>query len=246
VGGSGFLAVYVAGIVLGNGTMPYRIGVARVHDALAWLGQVAMFLVLGLLVFPSRLLGVAWLGLILALVLGVIARPLVTALCLAPFGFSLRENAFVGWVGIRGAVPIVLATIPVMAGVAGAEWMFSLVFFMVVVNAIIPGTTVAWLSRRLDLAKPEVPAPSTTVQIESTIPLSAAVLSFYVHPALAVAGASMAELPLPEGCAITMIARGEELIAPNVSTRLEVGDHVYVLAKPDDVPVVRLMFGSPD
>ena len=244
--GSGFLAVYVAGLVLGNGPLPYRASLARVHDALAWLGQVAMFLVLGLLVFPSRLVDVAAIGLVLALILSFVARPLAVALCLLPFRFSLRETFFVGWVGIRGAVPIVLATIPVLSHVQGAEWAFNLVFFMVVVNAIVPGTTVGWMSRRLDLAAPEAPTPPATVEIESPRPMSAAVRSFYVDGALAVAGASIADLPLPEGSAVTLIARKQDLLAPNASSRLEVGDHVYVLMRAEDEPIIRLMFGSPE
>jgi potassium/hydrogen antiporter len=244
--GSGFLAVYVAGLILGNGPLPYRGSLARVHDALAWLGQVAMFLVLGLLVFPSRLVDVAAIGLVLAVILGFAARPLAVALCLLPFGFSLRETFFIGWVGIRGAVPIVLATIPVLSQVEGAEWAFNLVFFMVVVNAIVPGTTVGWVSRRLDLAAPESPTPPATVEIESPRPMSAMVRSFYVDSALAVAGANVADLPLPEGSAVTLIARNEDLLAPNASSRLEVGDHVYVLMRPEDEPIIRLMFGSPE
>jgi cell volume regulation protein A len=232
--------------VLGNGPLPYRASLSRVHDALAWLGQVAMFLVLGLLVFPSRLVDVAPIGLVLAIILSFAARPLAVILCLLPFRFSVRETFFVGWVGIRGAVPIVLATIPVLSRVEGAEWAFNLVFFMVVVNAIVPGTTVGWVARRLDLAAREMPAPPATVEIESPRPLSATVRSFYVDRALAVAGADVADLPLPDGSAVTLVARGQELLPPNVATRLEVGDHVYVLMRPEDEPLIRLMFGSPE
>ena len=105
--------------------MPYRTAVRRVHDALGWLAQIVMFLLLGLLVFPSRLVPVAGVGLAVALVLAFVARPLVVALCLAPFRFPLTEIAYVGWVGLRGAVPIVLATIPVMSGAPGARVLFD-------------------------------------------------------------------------------------------------------------------------
>jgi cell volume regulation protein A len=205
-----------------------------------------MFLVLGLLVFPSRLLPVAPIGLVLALILSFAARPLAVTLCLLPFRFSPRETFFIGWVGIRGAVPIVLATIPVLSRVEGAEWAFNLVFFMVVVNAIVPGTTVGWTARKLDLAARELPSPPATLEIESSTPLSATVRSFYVDADLAVAGASVSELPLPEGSAVTLIARNQDLLPPGIDTRLEVGDHVYVLMRPGDEPLIRLMFGSPE
>jgi potassium/hydrogen antiporter len=125
--GSGFLAVYLTGLILGNGPLPYRTGLLRVHDALAWLSQVGMFLILGLLVFPSRLLDVAAVGLGISLLLAFVIRPLVVAFILAPFRYQVREVLYIGWVGLRGAVPIVLATSPVLVGAPGAERLFDLV-----------------------------------------------------------------------------------------------------------------------
>ena len=118
LGASGFLSVYVTAVILGNGALPYRNSLLRVHDALAWLAQIAMFLVLGLLVFPSQLPAVAGVGLGLAFFLAVIARPLVVGACLWPFGYKAKEVLYVGWVGLRGAVPIILATMAVLAGVS--------------------------------------------------------------------------------------------------------------------------------
>ncbi|HEX2141915.1 MAG TPA: potassium/proton antiporter [Candidatus Limnocylindria bacterium] len=118
--GSGFLAVYLTGLIMGNGPLPYRPGLLRVHDALAWLSQVGMFLILGLLVFPSRLLDVAAVGLGISLLLALVIRPLVVAVILAPFHYRVREVLYIGWVGLRGAVPIVLATFPVLVGAPGA------------------------------------------------------------------------------------------------------------------------------
>jgi potassium/hydrogen antiporter len=111
LGGSGFLAVYLSALIIGNGQIPFRAGVLRVHDALAWLSQITMFLILGLLVYPSRLLEIAIPGVLIALFLAVVARPLMVAACLLPFRFKLPEIAYVGWVGLRGAVPIILATV---------------------------------------------------------------------------------------------------------------------------------------
>src|SRR4029079_2355517 len=125
--GSGLLGVYVAGVTLGAGDLPYRAGLFRVHDALAWLSQITMFLLLGLLVTPSHLAAVAPIGLVLGLLLAFVARPLVVAVCPAPLGFRRQEVGYIGWVGLRGAVPIIPATVPVLAGAAGAEGIFNVV-----------------------------------------------------------------------------------------------------------------------
>ena len=121
IGGSGFLGVYVAAVTLGSGRLPYRTALGRIHDSLAWLGQVAMFLMLGLLVYPSQLLDAAWIGTIVGLALAFVARPVVAALCLIPLRFPWNDVLYVGWVGLRGAVPIILAIFPVLAGAPGAH-----------------------------------------------------------------------------------------------------------------------------
>jgi cell volume regulation protein A len=243
--GSGFLAVYVTGLIVGSGTVPYRASLVRVHDSVAWLGQAAMFLMLGLLVFPSRLLEVARVGMILAFFLAL-ARPIVAVLCLAPFRFTVRQTGFIGWAGIRGAVPIILATIPVLSRVPGAERLFDLVFFMVVVNAIVPGSTIAWLARRLGLEADDPPAPPAVLDIESALPLSSRLLSFHVDEALAVTGSSIGELPLPEKTAVTLVIRGTELLPATAETVLTPGDHVVIVTPAEAEPLVRLMFGRPE
>ncbi|CAA9350985.1 MAG: K(+)/H(+) antiporter NhaP2 [uncultured Gemmatimonadaceae bacterium] len=244
--GSGFLGVYVAGVVLGNGSLPYRGGLLRVHDALAWISQVGMFLLLGLLVFPSRLAAVAPQGLALALLLALVARPLVAALCLLPFRYTARETGYVGWVGLRGAVPIILAAFPVLAGAPDAARLFDVVFFIVVVTALVPGGTVPWVTRRLKLASDSAPAPPAVLAIESLRPLRGQLRSFYIEPALAVAGVALADLPFPDGASAALIVRGEELLAPRGATTLEPGDHVYVFARPEDEALIQLMFGRPE
>jgi cell volume regulation protein A len=241
--GSGFLAVYIAALILGDGPLPYRAGLLRVHHALAWLGQVVMFLVLGLLVFPSRLFDVAGTGLLLAIFLAVIARPLVVALCLAPFAFRLREVTYVGWVGLRGAVPIILSTIPVLAGAPGALRIFDVVFFIVVVNALVPGATVGWVTRRLGLGAREAPSPPAVLEIESMQPLNGELMSFYIDEALAVTGVTLADLPFPDGASVAMIVRGQDVVPPKGNTAITAGDHVYVFARSEDRPLIHLMFG---
>jgi cell volume regulation protein A len=246
VHGSGFLAVYLAAVVLGNGEIPYRNGLVRFHDTAAWCGQVTMFLVLGLLVFPSRLLEVAWVGLALGLLLAFVARPLVVILSLLPLGFRPREALFVGWVGLRGAVPIILAIFPVLAGVPGAKRLFDVVFFMVVATALVPGATVAWVTRKLGLASGEPPPSQAVLEINSTQLLNGDVISYHVDPALPVAGATIADVPLPPGVSVLLIVRGPELVTPRGDVELRPGDHVHLFCRREDRPLLSLLFGRPE
>jgi cell volume regulation protein A len=244
--GSGFLAVYLAGLLLGNGPLPYRTGLLRVHDALAWLSQVGMFLILGLLVYPSRLLEVAGVGLGIAVLLAFVIRPLVVTLCLLPFRYPQKEIIYIGWVGLRGAIPIVLATFPVLAGAPGAGRLFDLVFFIVVASALVPGATVAWVTQKLGLQTREPPAPQAVLAIESRQPLEGELMSFYIDEALVVTGMPLEELPLPEGAAVTLIVRGNQLVPPKPSVTLQPGDHVHLIAQAEDRPLIQLMFGRPE
>jgi cell volume regulation protein A len=152
----------------------------------------------------------------------------------------------VGWVGLRGAVPIILAMFPVLAGAPGAYRIFNIVFFIVALNAIIPGTTVSWATRRLRLESDEPPPADAVLTVESHDELEGQLQSYYVDEALPVAGMTLEELPFPEGAAVTMIVRGRELIAPKGQTRLEPGDHAYVLSRPESAEMVRLLFGRPE
>ncbi|MFP2928941.1 potassium/proton antiporter [Pyxidicoccus sp. 3LG] len=242
--GSGFLAVYIVGIALGNETIRYRTGLLRVHDALAWLSQVGMFLVLGLLVFPEALLKVAWEGLGMGLVLAFIARPVAVLLCLLPFRFPPREILYTGWVGLRGAVPIILATFPVLSGAPGAGEIFNIVFFIVVVNGLVPGATVPWVTRRLGLAANVPEPPQAVLEIASTQLLNGELSAFHIGSASAVAGERISDLPFPPGSAAMLLVRGTELLAPKGDTVFQTGDHVYVFCHSEDLPLIRLLFGQ--
>jgi cell volume regulation protein A len=243
--GSGFLAVYVAAVLIGGGAVPYRAGVIRVHDAAAWLAQVGMFLVLGLLVVPSKMFAVAGLGLVLGLVLAFVARPLAVIFCLAPFkAFPWRERAYISWVGLRGAVPIILATYPIMFRAPGADSTFHLVFFIVVVNALIPGATIRWVTDKLGLRSDEPPPPPAVLEITSSEQLRGKVLAFFVDKASAASGVAIRDLPFPPGTSVMVIVRAGALVAPRGDVELAPGDHLYVIANPEDEPLVRLMFGQ--
>ena len=244
--GSGFLAVYVAGVMLGNGMLPYRHGVIRTHDAMAWLSQIVMFLVFGLLVTPGELPEVAVAGVALALLLAFVARPLFAFACLLPFRYTFRESTYVGWVGLRGAVPIVLAIYPVLERAPGAHLIFNVVFFVVVANALVPGATVRWATRVLKMEVEEPPRPRAILELESMAPLKGELMGFYIDEALAVAGVPLQDMPFPDGAAVAVIIRGDEMIPPKGATALMPGDHIYVLAKPEDRQFMLLMFGRPE
>lgn len=246
LGGSGYLAAYVAALIVGNAELPYRASLTRVHDALAWLCQIVMFILLGLLVTPSRLAEVAWLGLAVALVLILVARPVTVAVLLAPFKYSAREATAVSWAGLRGAVPIILATYPVLRGIEGAEGLFDLTFFVVVSSALVCGGTIPWVIRKLRLESDEPPPPPAVLEITSTQPLSGVLLSFYVDDALDVTGVPLSQIPFPEGTAITLILRDDAILVPKGHSVLQAGDHVYVATAPADRPFVQLLFGRPE
>ena len=244
--GSGFLAVFVTAVVLGNGELPFRSGLTRIHDALAWLSQIGMFLMLGLLVFPSRLLGVAPVGVGVGLAVAFLARPLAVLLCLLPFRYPPRQLAYISWVGLRGAVPIILATFPVLAGVPGAERLFDLVFFIVVVSSFLPGATIRPVTRRLGLTVPEKPAPPAVLEINASHPLNGEITSFYIEPSLAVSGVALADIDFPPGASVVLVVRGKELLPAKGNTTLMPGDHAYVFFRTEDRPFVELLFGAPE
>ena len=243
LGASGFLAVYLAGLAIGHGTVPFRASVVRVHDAIAWLAQIVMFLMLGLLVFPSRLVAAAPVGLTVAFLLAFVARPVAVALCLLPFRFAPREIGYIGWVGLRGAVPIILATVPILAGVPDAPLVFDVVFFVVVVSALGQGATVPWLTRRLGLETADPPPPAAVLNIEAREPFTSELHSYYVDELLPVTGSRLADLPLPATTSVMLIVRNRDLIAPRGDTVLSAGDHVYLLSRADDESMIQILFG---
>ncbi|TVQ76282.1 MAG: potassium/proton antiporter [Phycisphaeraceae bacterium] len=242
--GSGFLSVFVAAAVLGNGPLPYKAGLTRVHDAIAWFSQVSMFLMLGLLVYPSQLIPVSGTGLLLGLALAFLARPIVVTLCLLPFRWPWREVSFTSWVGIRGAVPIVLATFPVMAGIPGSEQLFHLVFFVVVISALITGVSLVPLTKRMKLAEPNAPISPVALEMNSLRRMHGEVRVYHIDPSLAVCGVRLSQIRFPEESAAILIVRGDHLLAARGNTTLEAGDHVYVFCRPEDRPFIELLFGQ--
>jgi cell volume regulation protein A len=232
LGGSGFLAVYLVGLAVGSTPSRYRGQIVAFHEGLAFLAQVTMFVVLGLLVFPSDLPAVALPGLGLAALLVVLIRPAAVWLSTAPSDFTTRERALLGWAGLRGAVPIVLGTFVLSAEIANAETIFNAVFFVVVVSALVQGTTLERVAAFLGVLD-ERPPPVTAPPIEVDALGSLELVDFVVGPDDAVAGAFVRELGLPRKALIAVVARGSDRIPPRGSTRIEPGDHLFVLVPSD-------------
>ena len=233
LGGSGFLAVYVCGLWLGNRDLLHRNSLVRFHDAVAWLSQIAMFLVLGLLVFPSQLPGVAGRSLLLAAVLVVVARPLATLLALTPFRVPWREQAVVAWVGLRGATPIVLATFPLVEGVDGADLIFDVVFFVVLTSVVLQGTTIDRFARLVGAtvsSPPVIPAP---LEAGQPLPDGTSLREIPIPAGSIGDGRSIVELHLPQRALLVLVNREGSYIVPTGSTRLAEGDVVLLLADDD-------------
>ncbi|MBI5104505.1 MAG: potassium/proton antiporter [Solirubrobacterales bacterium] len=227
--GSGFLAVYLAGLALGTWPPLAQQTVQSFHEGLAWVAQLAMFLTLGLLVFPSRLDDVALEGTLLALALVVVARPVAAVLATAPFGFQLREQVVLGWAGLRGAVPVVLATFPVIEGVENSAEFFDIVFFAVLLSTVLQGTTFEPLARRLHVTTDEPALPRPLAEAGTIRRLGAEVLEFPVGPEDAAVGVPVRDLGLPREAVVNVIVREGQAIPPRGSTRVAAGDRLHVL-----------------
>jgi len=242
VGGSGFLAVYIAGIVLGNHRIVFQRGILLFTDGMAWLGQIVMFTVLGLLSFPSRIMAVAPAGLALAAVLILVARPIAVFATLPLFRFNLRETILIAWVGLRGAVPIILATYPLLAGLPDGRLLFNVVFFAVLVSAITQGWTLPRVAARLGLERAARPEPPVSLEITSLRHVSGDIVDYLVVDGARAAGRLVRELSLPEDAVVAMISRGSDIIPPRGSTRLQVGDHAFLVVSPDGRQLVDRVF----
>jgi cell volume regulation protein A len=242
-GGSGFLAIYLAGIVIGNGRLVFQRGILLFHDAAAWLSQIVMFVVLGLLSFPSRLLDVAWHGLAIGAVLMLVARPLAVMPFLFPFGYNWRESIFVAWVGLKGAVPITLATFPLMFGTPHATLMFDVVFFVVVLSTLVQGWSLIFVARRLELEVPAEISP-ITLEISSLRHVEGDIVDYMVGKDSRAAGRQVKDLALPDGVVIALVARKDQIIPPQGKTQIEAGDHVIVVLRPATRQLVDQAFGN--
>ena len=246
VKGNGFLAVYVAGIAVGNAEFIHKRSLVRFHDGLAWLMQIAMFLALGLLVFPSRLAPVAGVGVLLSLFLMFVARPVSVFAALAFARLDWRQKLLTSWVGLRGAVPIILATFPRLAGVPNSDLYFNLVFFIVLTSVLLQGTTMPLVARWLGLEEQQSPRRQYPLEFVPTAKSKSELVEVPVPANSPAAGKQIVDLHLPQSALFVLLSRGDDFLAPRGATRLAAGDNVLVLAEKQDLAAIRAILGVED
>lgn len=226
--GNGYLAVYVAGIIVGNAKIQGRRGVSRFLSGMTWLAQITVFLMLGLLVNPHQLLSVAPVALLIGAFMIVLGRPLSVFASLLPVrGLTFRARCMVSWVGLRGAVPIIFATYPVISNIPGADHMFNIVFFVTLLSLLLQGTTIVRSARLLKLTAPEPPSDDFDVEIGETLPTALETLT--LTPAHLAAGNTLRTLGLPTGNLVMMVRRDGEYIVPNGNLELRSGDVLLII-----------------
>lgn len=241
VGGNGFLAVYLMGLVVGNRRVPHRQNIVSFTEGLAWGAQIIMFLLLGLLVFPDQLPGILPVALLLTLVMIFVARPLAVYLCLEPIqrlthhhSFTWQEYSLLSGAGLKGAVPIILAIFPLLNQVENGQDIFNLVFVVVVVSTTLQGLTIGPLAKRLGLLKKDPPEPPLRIELGGVAPPGSAVLDVFLEPNTRAVGQKLRDLRLSQDVIIAAIYRDEQLITPRGDVIFRAGDHVFIITRDVD------------
>lgn len=234
IGGNGFLAVYLCALFLGNQELIHKKKIIKSFDSFAWLMQIILFLTLGLLVFPSEIIPVMGIGLIISVFIILISRPISVFISLAPFKVQNRTKLFLSWVGLRGAVPIVFATYPLLAGAEKAHMIFNIVFFVSITSVIIQGTSLPVVAKWLKLTLPEELKKRTSTDMVLTDGIKSLLTELVIPDNSLVAGKQIVQLGLPKTTLISFILRGESYIIPDGSTILEQNDKLFILSENKD------------
>jgi cell volume regulation protein A len=244
IGGNGFLATYLSALVLGNSSFIHKKSLMRFYDGIAWLMQIIMFLSLGLLVFPSQIVPIIIPGIVLSLFLIFVARPVSVFVSLSTFRMPLREKVFISWVGLRGAVPIVFATYPLLNGVEKASMIFNIVFFITVSSVLLQGTTLSIVAKWLHLTVPAKVRRRSPLEIELIDDFKSEMLEIELKPGNKSIGKPIVKLTFPQTAIIVMISRRGKFIRPGGSTTLEEGDRLHVLAdSKESIPSIYRALG---
>lgn len=231
IGGNGFLAVYISAVYLGNQYLIHKRTIMQVFDGLAWLMQIVLFLTLGLLVFPGQIIPVLGIGLLVSLFLMFVARPLSVFVCLLPFRLKLKTITFISWIGLRGAVPIVFATFPLLAGVEKSHMIFNMVFFISLTSVLLQGTTLGSVAKWLHVSVPEKAKLKTPIDIELSDTMKSELKEIDISEGSPAAGKKILELGFPRAALIAIIKRNGVFITPNGTTIIEPGDKLVIIAE---------------
>ena len=238
IGGSGYLAVYIAGIIIGNSNIIQKRSMLRFFDGLAWLGQIGMFLTLGLLVYPSQLLLIIGSGILLSMFLIFAARPLSVMLSLYFSGYKFNEKLAVSWIGLRGAVPIILATIPLSSGIDNSHTIFNIVFFIVISSAIIQGWSIKYITKLFKVSSKPDANITSPIEFQTLENNSSELLDFIIPYNSGMKDKTIIDLNLPKDCLIIFICRDEKFFVPNGNTILKGGDVLQILMNKGDMKKV--------
>lgn len=232
-GGSGFLGVYVAALVIGNSELTYRYSIFQFNEGFAWMAQILMFVILGLYVFPSELFTASIMvnGILLSIVLILIARPIAVFLSMIKMNYSTKEKLFISWAGLRGAVPIVLATFPIVEGLQNSQALFNLVFFVVLTSALVQGSTISLVAKKMNLVGPKKDIPHHSIELISMGNAKAEMIQYQTNDESAVVGKKLHEVSFPNRANISAIIRNNEVITPYGETEIKAGDFLYILVE---------------
>ena len=229
--GNGYLAVYIAGIMVGNNKIMHRKDIYTFMDGLTWLFQIIMFLCLGLLVNPHEMLEVAAVALLIGVFMIIIGRPLSVFLCLLPFRkITMKSRIFVSWVGLRGAVPIIFATYPVVAGVEGSNLIFNIVFFITIVSLVVQGTTISFVARILNLSKP-LEKTGNDFGVELPEEIDSDLSDMTITKSMLEEADTLKDMNLPKGTLVMIVKRGDEFLIPNGTLKLHEGDKLLLISE---------------
>ncbi|KAB8134691.1 potassium/proton antiporter [Gracilibacillus oryzae] len=231
VSASGFLAVYIAAVVIGNSNLTYRHSILRFNEGFGWMAQITMFILLGLFVFPSTLFttSVLWNGLLISLVLMFVARPIATFISLYFFRFSIRENIFLSWAGLRGAVPIVLALFPVLLGLENSQLFFNVVFFVVLLSALVQGSTITKVAGYFNLLGPEKRQVNHSLELVSLGRSNVEMVEYEVTPSSKLIGKQLKDITFPNRATVNAVIINDRVVAPSGDTAINVDDVLYIL-----------------
>lgn len=230
VHGNGYLAVYIAGLVVGNSRLSYRREMATFLDGLTWLLQIVLFLTLGLLVNPSEMAGVSLMALAIGLFIMFVSRPISVIICLLPYPkIPWRAKTFLSWVGLRGAVPIIFATYPLINNIEGADIIFNIVFFITLISLLVQGTTISFIARKLNL---DLPEEKTGNEFGVEIPeeLGSQLKEVILTNEMLENGNLLSEMNIPKNTLVMMVKRGKSIIVPNGKLKMEKGDILLCLS----------------